>query len=87
MSNILEMASRRAKRGEIWDSGVLVQYIWDTFDLSMLKVILGSFIALAIFRKIRFLQRCFCYTYASFSCQLFISVPCDRPHKSYVLEV
>ena len=39
-------AGRRAKYSEIWDSGVVVIYIWGTFDLLVFKVIWGSFIAL-----------------------------------------
>ena len=31
-ADILEMAGHRAKRSDIWDSGVLVEYIWDTYD-------------------------------------------------------
>ena len=37
---------RRAKRTEIWDSGILVTHIWGAFDLVGYKVILGSFSAL-----------------------------------------
>ena len=29
---LLEMTNRRAKRSEIWDSAVLTEHIWDTFD-------------------------------------------------------
>ena len=42
------MAKRRVKGSEIWDSGVLVEHIWDNFDLVRVKVVLGSFGALAI---------------------------------------
>ncbi len=31
---------------EIWDSWILVIHIWGTFDLVVVKVILGSFSAL-----------------------------------------
>ncbi len=40
------MAGCRAKRTEIWDSGILVTHIWSTFDLVVFNVILGSFGAL-----------------------------------------
>ncbi len=36
----------RVKRSEIWESGVLVACIWDTFYLLVFKVILGSLGAL-----------------------------------------
>ncbi len=36
-------AGRRAKRGEIWVLGVLVNHIVGTLDLVVLKVILGLF--------------------------------------------
>ncbi len=45
-ADILEMAMRRAKLSEIWESGLVVTCIWGTFDLLVFKVILGSFIAL-----------------------------------------
>ncbi len=40
---ILEMANRRAKRSEIWDTTVLVEHIhvWDNLEIVMFKVILG----------------------------------------------
>ena len=47
LANILEMVSHRAKQCEICDSGVVVTCIWDTFDLLVFQVILGSFSALA----------------------------------------
>ncbi len=37
----MEMASRRAKRTESWESWVVVKYIWATFDLVMFNVVLG----------------------------------------------
>ena len=40
------MAGRRAKWSEIWDSLILVTYIWGTFDLAGFKVILELFSAL-----------------------------------------
>ncbi len=48
MSNILKRAGRRAKRGEIWDSGTQVTFTWRTFDLVVFEVILGSFGALCL---------------------------------------
>ena len=44
------MRDCRAKRSEIWDSWELLVYIWCTFDLVALKVILRSFVAFVIFR-------------------------------------
>ena len=38
-----KMASRRAKRNEIWESWVVVMCIWGTFDLLVFKVILETF--------------------------------------------
>ncbi len=32
-SKSLKMAAHRAKISEIWDSGVMVTCIWDTYDL------------------------------------------------------
>ncbi len=40
----------------------VVEYIWGTFALVALRVILGSFGALVIFLKIRFSKCCFFYT-------------------------
>ncbi len=40
------MVGRRAKRTEIWDSGIVGTQIWGTFDLVGFKVVLGSFGAL-----------------------------------------
>ncbi len=40
MANILEMVNRRAKRSGIWESWVLVEYIWGVLDLIVFKVIL-----------------------------------------------
>ena len=39
-------AGRRAKQTAIWESRTLVIHIWGTYDLVVLKVILGSFGAL-----------------------------------------
>ncbi len=41
-----KIAGCRMKRSEIWESWVVVVCIWGTFDLLVLKVILGSFGAL-----------------------------------------
>ncbi len=50
------MPIRREKRSEICYSGVLVEHIWDTFDLVMLKANFGSVGALNrdFFRKYNF---------------------------------
>ncbi len=50
-SIIWKMSDRRAKRIEIWPSGVSVQCTQGTFDTSMIKVILGSFSVFPIFEK------------------------------------
>ena len=47
IANILKMASRRAKRGEIWDPGVLLKHIWGTFDVLAFKVIWGHSVHLS----------------------------------------
>ena len=39
LANILEMASRRTKLSEIWDSGVVAMCICGTFNLLVFKVI------------------------------------------------
>ncbi len=51
-SIIWKTSDRRAKWSELWDSWVVVQHIRGTFGLLAFKVILGSFGALAIFRKL-----------------------------------
>ncbi len=56
---MLEMANHRAKLSKIWDSGILVDHIWDNFDLIMFMVMLGSFSVFAAFPKILFLHHCF----------------------------
>ncbi len=38
----LNTAGHKAKQSEIWDSGVLVELIWDTFAIVVFKVILES---------------------------------------------
>ncbi len=70
IANILEMANHIAKRGEIWDSGVQVEHIWGTFDLSLQGhsgIIIGD---LPIFPKIQISKSCFFYIYDSFSSKL-----------------
>ncbi len=39
---ISKTSGRRAKRSEIWASGVSIQYTQGTFDIQVIKVILGS---------------------------------------------
>ncbi len=51
-SIIWKTSDRRAKRSEIWDSRVVVQYIWGIFGLVAFKVILRSFGALSMFRNL-----------------------------------
>ena len=36
-------AGHRAKRNQIWDSGVVAQHTWGTFDHLVVKIILGHF--------------------------------------------
>ena len=43
MCDILKMAGRGAKQTAIWDSKILGTDMYCTFDLIVLKVILGSF--------------------------------------------
>ena len=50
-SIIWKTSDRRAKPSEIWGSWVVLHHVWGTFGLVALKFILGSFGALAIFRK------------------------------------
>ncbi len=83
--HILEMANRWAKQGEIWDLGVLVEYVLGTFDFAAFKIIFGSFVALVIFQKYDF-QNTACSTLVIIFSQFFIGVPCDSPHKRYFLE-
>ncbi len=42
-AKISEMTNGTTKCSAILDSWVLVEHIWDTFDLVMFKVILGCF--------------------------------------------
>lgn len=45
VANVVEIVSRRVKRSDIWDSGVLEELIWVTFDLIVFKVnLLGSWV-------------------------------------------
>ena len=50
-SIIWKTSDRRAKRSEVWTSGVSVQCTQGTFDNSVIKVVLGSFGAFPIFEK------------------------------------
>ncbi len=43
------MVNYRVKLSEGLDSGILVEHIWDNFDLVMFKVISRSFDALVLF--------------------------------------
>ncbi len=45
-------ACRRAKRNEIWESEVMVEHIWGTFDPVVLHVILGSVDAILLKRPV-----------------------------------
>ena len=38
------MAKRRTQWGENWDSAVLVEHMWDNFDLVVIKVIWGHLV-------------------------------------------
>ncbi len=69
----------------MWDSRTVIQLIWSTFGLVASKVILGSFGALLVSLTF-FSKYCFFYTYDSFTAKLFVSVPYDIPHKSYLFE-
>ena len=40
------MTNLGLKRTENWESGVLVEYIWGTFDLVVFKVILGVLVSI-----------------------------------------
>ncbi len=51
---ILEMAARRPKRNEIWNSGVPVEHVQCICDLTAFKFILESSDTLAIFQKYNF---------------------------------
>ncbi len=39
----LEMANHSVKQSETWESGAVEENIWNTFDLTVLKVTSGSF--------------------------------------------
>ncbi len=43
IGNISDMAGSTDKRGDIWETDVLVGQIWDTFEIVVFKLILGSF--------------------------------------------
>ncbi len=60
-----KMRDHRVKWSLIWNSQAVIVHIWGTFGLVALKVILGSFSALAIFAKItssKWCLWCFFYT-------------------------
>ncbi len=58
--------------------------VWGAFDVVATKAIKGSFGARAIFLKIPFPKH-YLYNYDTFTDKLFVSIPCDSPHKSYFL--
>ena len=64
------MAIGGAKQREILGSWVLIEAVWDTFDLTRLNVIFGSFGAL----EIRFPEYCFFYTCDSLTAKLFVGI-------------
>ena len=70
-----------ASRVEMLDSGILVEHLWSTFDLAVFKIIWGHSVHLRFFRKYDCQKSCLFYIYDSFATKLFISVPCDCPHK------
>ncbi len=41
MSNVLEMTNFTVAQSEIWDLGLPVEHIWDTYDLVIFKVFWG----------------------------------------------
>ena len=47
ISAILKTAGRRAKRTEMWDSGILVTHVLNIFDPVVFKVILGHSVHLS----------------------------------------
>ncbi len=71
------MANRTVKRGEIWDSGVQVEYKWGDFDLLVFNVIWGLFGAKNTILKTLLLSH-----YDSFSAKQFICVSFDSSHKT-----
>ncbi len=71
IASILEMAYHRAKRGEIWNLGLLAERIWGTFDLLVINVIWGLFG--------RFAKPYSLDSYGSASSKLFLCVLSDIP--------
>ncbi len=74
--NILEVAIRKTKRSQIWDSGLLLEHIWGTFDLAAINVIWESFGDLTIFRKWAFqkvllLPHVWFFLWTFYSCSLW----------------
>ena len=75
IANILQSANRISKWREIWDSGILVLFIWRNFDYVMF---MGIFI--------RFFIQLFLLDFCETSAKFFICVPWVSPQKSYFLE-
>ena len=80
------MANGRAKWSEIWDSWVLVEHVWRTFDLAEFNVICGSFGALASFQKYNFQNAASSTLMMNHFKQTFIGVHCDSPRNRSFLE-
>ncbi len=78
-ANILEMAKRRAKWGEIWGLGVLVVHIWDNFDLVIFQGLLGGhlmhlrFTENTIFKSLCHLNLWFFFSQTFYICFLWQS--------------
>ena len=81
------MANHRAKMSESWDSEVIVEHIWGTFDLISFKVIWGHSGHLQFFLKYAF-RKAASSTLMVFS-TIFIAVPCDSPQTvtSWIFEI
>ncbi len=69
------MANRRAKRGEIWDSGILKEHIWGNWTLRLPAMFLNTIFEMLLVQLDN-----------SFSTKLYAHVPCDSPHKNDSLE-
>ncbi len=65
MTNNLEIANRKAKGVEIWDSGVISGAIWDAFDLVMSKVITGLLVITLVLFYPNHSKTYFLYSYDS----------------------
>ena len=77
-----ERSNRRVKSSEIYDSCIIVQHTWGTFDPVAFKVILGSFSALAIFPKIRFSKDYFLHKSQPKFIKLLLKYFLNIPHKT-----